>query len=130
MSETRERLGRLLVAELGECCEDDVEARLDELERLRAAATAPPTDRRALSTLGDATRFRLARALDAVGEPLCVCELGGVVDVSPSAVSHALGDLADAGLATPDRRGKWRYYEATERTSALLATLGATREVA
>jgi DNA-binding transcriptional ArsR family regulator len=132
MSETRDRLGRLLTDELGECCEGDVDDRLTELESLREAAFADglARDRTALSTLGDGTRYRLARLLDAAEGSLCVCELEPLVDVSASAVSHALSDLVDAGLATREKQGKWRYYEATPRASALLATLDETREVA
>jgi DNA-binding transcriptional ArsR family regulator len=51
-----------------------------------------------------------------------------VVDVSDSAVSHALADLLDADLVTRRKHGTWRYYEATERARALLAALDATRE--
>ncbi|MFB6269878.1 MAG: winged helix-turn-helix domain-containing protein, partial [Halobacterium sp.] len=44
----------------------------------------------------------------------CVCELEALVDVSESAVSHALADLVDAGLATRRKDGNWRYYDATD----------------
>jgi DNA-binding transcriptional ArsR family regulator len=36
------------------------------------------------------------------------------VDVSESAVSHALSDLEDAGLVTRRKDGNWRYYDATD----------------
>jgi len=132
MSETRDRLQRLLTAELGECCESDVQNRLEELDALQRAAATDGTarDRAALSTLGDETRYRLARLLDAADGPLCVCEFEPLVDVSESAISHALSDLVDSGLATREKDGRWRYYEATERTSAVLTAMDETRGVA
>jgi DNA-binding transcriptional ArsR family regulator len=109
-----------------------VQKRLEALDELRAAAETEEVarDRSALATLGDGTRYRLARLLDAADEPLCVCELEPLVDVGESAVSHALSDLVDSGLATREKDGRWRYYEATARTSAVLAALDETRGVA
>lgn len=132
MSEPRQRLHRLLRAELGECCNSDVEQRLDELETLRETAVTNglARDRAAMSALGDETRYRLARLLDAADDTLCVCELEPLVDVSESAVSHALSDLVDAGLASRRKDGRWRYYESTPRTSAILRALDDTRGVA
>ena len=43
-------------------------------------------------------------------------------------MSHALSDLTEAGLVTRRKNGTWRYYEATERATALLAALDRTRE--
>ena len=132
MSETRQRLQRLLTEELGECCDSDVQDRLDELDRLRDGVFTDglARDRAALSTLGDETRYRLARLLDAADGSLCVCELEPLVDVSESAVSHALTDLVDAGLATREKEGRWRYYAATERATAVLTAMDETRGVA
>lgn len=132
MSESHDRLQRLLTAELGTCCNGDVDDRLDELDSLRERAFTDrlARDRAAMSTLGDETRYRLARLLDAADDALCVCELEPLVDVSESAVSHALSDLVDAGLATREKNGRWRYYEATSRTAAVLGALDETRGVA
>jgi DNA-binding transcriptional ArsR family regulator len=122
------RLRRLLDDQLGECCEADVEARLDELEGLAAAVPEPPErDLAALSALSDDTRYRIARYLAAADGELCVCEFAPLLDVSDSAVSHALSDLAEAGLATRRKEGQWRYYDATERAERLLAALDETR---
>ncbi|MEF8838935.1 MAG: metalloregulator ArsR/SmtB family transcription factor [Haloarculaceae archaeon] len=123
------RLERLIARQLGECCKGDVEARLELLSACaeRAAQTAD-TDVATLGTLGDETRYRLARILVAADRELCVCELEPVVDVSESAVSHALSDLRDAGLVTRRKDGTWRYYAATDRAEALLAALDARRE--
>jgi DNA-binding transcriptional ArsR family regulator len=59
---------------------------------------------------------------------MCVCEINPIVDVSDSAISHALSDLREAGLVTRRKDGTWRYYEATERAKALLAALDETQE--
>lgn len=128
MNRTRDRVRRLLEDELGECCEADVDNRLSTLESL-AAETEPvvASDSQVLKTLGNETRLRLVRYLDATDRELCVCELETLADVSESAVSHALSDLTDVGLVTREKRGKWRYYDVTERASAILSTLDDTR---
>jgi len=128
MSSETERLRRLLAEQLGECCGADIQSRLDELQSLTAAVPdGAARDRDALGTLSDDTRYRLARLLVAADDPLCVCEFTPLVDVSESAISHALSDLTEAGLATREKDGQWRYYSPTERTERLLATLDDTR---
>lgn len=81
----------------------------------------------ALRTLGSDTRYRIVRLLAAAGEELCVCEISPRVEVSDSAVSHALSDLADAGLVTRRKEGTWRYYRPTDRAVRLIEALDATR---
>ena len=132
MAQSIERLERLIADEVGDCCAGDVDERLAELDALAARAGTDRTDRvdtdaRALSVLGNDTRYAIARLLAAAEGDLCVCELSPLVDVSESAVSHALSDLTDAGLAVRRKEGKWRYYAATERTRAVLDALDATR---
>lgn len=129
MSQGSERLERLIEAELGECCDGDVEERIDTLTQY-ATDTPSETDAdlTALRTLGNETRFLIARLLDTADQELCVCEITPVVDVSESAISHALSDLAESGLVSRRKEGNWRYYEATERASALLDAVNATRE--
>jgi len=127
MAQERSRLRRLVADEVGECCEADVEQRLDDLEALAdAVPDRPESDLRALKALGDGTRHELARLLAAAEGELCVCELAPLVDVSDSAVSHALSDLSEAGLVTRRKAGTWRYYDATDRARALLSALDAT----
>lgn len=130
MATDSERLERLIAAEVGECCDGDVD---DRVATLREYATATPdeatADRTALQTLGDETRHAIARLLAEANRDLCVCELSPVVDVSDSAISHALSDLRDAGLVTRRKEGHWRYYGATERAEALLDALDDTRDV-
>ncbi len=127
MSET-ERIERLITEESGQCCAADVEERLDTLREYRSSvADDYATDLDALKTLGNDTRYGIVRLLTAAGRELCVCEIDPVVDVSDSAISHALSDLREAGLVTRRKDGTWRYYEATDRAEALLAALDDTR---
>ncbi|MFC7199781.1 ArsR/SmtB family transcription factor [Halospeciosus flavus] len=130
MSQSTERLERLLTDELGECCAADVEARLDELDTLSddAAGSSFDDDCGVFSTLGNETRSRIARILVGADDELCVCELEPLFDVSTSALSHALGDLVDAGLVTRRKEGNWRYYRSTERAERLFAVLDETRD--
>ena len=128
MAQDTTRLRRLIADEIGECCDADVAARLDELEAL--AASTPEdvaADLDALSTLGDGTRHRIVRLLAAAEGELCVCEFSPLLDVSESAVSHALSDLTDAGLLTRRKEGTWRYYRTTDRADRLVDALDATR---
>ncbi|WP_435101063.1 ArsR/SmtB family transcription factor [Halarchaeum sp. P4] len=127
MAESTARLRSLLRDELGECCEADVEQRLEELDGLADAAFADDAARPVFAVLGNETRYRLVRALAVADDELCVCELDPFVDVSESAVSHALSDLVDAGLVTRRKDGNWRYYTATDLAETLLET--ADREV-
>lgn len=128
MAQSTDRLRRLITDELGECCDADVERRLDELDTLERDATTDriDADLRTLSTLGNETRYRIARLFVTADEQLCVCELSPLFDVSESAISHALSDLTDAGLLSRERQGKWRYYESTERAEGLLDALDET----
>jgi DNA-binding transcriptional ArsR family regulator len=127
MAET-ERLRRLIADEVGECCDGDVASRMERLEELTGAIPAEyDGDLDALGALSDDTRYRLVRVLAAAGGELCVCEVTPLVDVSDSAVSHALSDLADAGLVSRRKDGQWRYYESTDRAERLVAALDATR---
>lgn len=121
MSDTEPRLRRRIESAVGECCDADVRQRLAELDDLAASATGDDGARDAFSALGNETRHRLTRILSAAEGELCVCELEPVVDVSESAVSHALADLVDAGLATRRKDGNWRYYDSTALADDLLA---------
>ncbi|WP_415382741.1 ArsR/SmtB family transcription factor [Halosimplex sp. TS25] len=125
MAQGTERLRRYLDDELGECRNEDVERRLDELGTLEAALGAAQVDAEldVLSALANETRYTLVRVLVAAGEELCVCELNAVVDVSESGLSHALSALVEAGLVTDRKDGRWKKYRATNRAVALVTVL-------
>ena len=133
MSSSTDRLRNLVESELGESSEEDVQARIDELDELEAGID---DDRfrehlEVLSTLAGDTRFRIVRLLAAADGDLAICELSPLVDVSYVSVSRALGELAEVGLVEGRKEGRWQYYETTERAEQLLAALetgGATEQ--
>lgn len=128
MSQQTERLERLIADELGECCDGDVEQRLDTLRNYQSDGPSnPDADLTALKTLGNDTRHTIVRLMDAADRELCVCEITAIVDISDSAISHALSDLQDAGLVTRRKDGTWRYYNVTDRAEALIGALEETR---
>ncbi|ADJ14747.1 ArsR/SmtB family transcription factor [Halalkalicoccus jeotgali] len=129
MAEATSRIERYLADELGECRSEDLQKRLDELDELDALVDeeALSTDVGALAALGNETRYRLVRLLVEADSELCVCELTPLMDVSDSAVSHALAKLVDTDLVTKRKDGRWRKYRATPRASALLVVLDGTR---
>lgn len=125
MSKATERLHRYLEDELGECCDEDVDHRLEELDTLVAALGTERAEAEldVLSALGNETRYTLVRVLVAAGEELCVCELNAVVDVTESGLSHALSKLVDAGLVEGYKEGRWKKYRATNRAVTLVTVL-------
>lgn len=120
MDQDTEQLRRQRTDEGESCCTVSVADQRPEVVQRDLAV---------LKTLGDETRYTLVRTLVDAGEELCVCELAPLVDVSDSAVSHALSDLVDAGLLARRKEGTWRHYRPTERAEELLGALEATREV-
>lgn len=122
MAESTRRLHHLLEDKLGACREEDVKRRLDEIHHLATEVFTDDAIRQPFSVLGNDTRYRLARALSAANEELCVCELEPLVGVSESAVSHALSDLVEANLATRRKDGNWRYYRSTPLADSLFET--------
>ena len=122
---TTDRLERLIVDECGSCCDGDVDALIADLNavRDRARTDRTPTAAALFDALSAETRLDIVRLLVAAEDELCVCELEPLVDVSDSAVSHALSTLTDAGLVERRKEGRWRYYRPTERAAALLAAV-------
>ena len=125
MATASDRLRRYLDDELGECRDEDVERRLQELGTLESALGTARVDAEldVLSALANETRYTLVRVLVAAAEELCVCELNAVVDVSESGLSHALSDLVDAGLLEGRKDGRWKKYRATNRAVALVTVI-------
>jgi len=128
MSST-DRLRRYVTDECGSCTDEDLSQRLAELEELNAATgeSELEADVELLSALANETRYTIVRLLHTADDELCVCEISPLLDVSDSAISHALSRLTDAGLVTRRKDGKWRKYEATARANALLVALDGSR---
>ncbi|MBB2912629.1 DNA-binding transcriptional ArsR family regulator [Streptosporangium becharense] len=72
--------------------------------------------------LGDPTRARLLYALLEAGE-LCVCDLTETVEVSDTAVSHALRLLRTAGIVASRRAGRMIYYRLADAHVRMLLDL-------
>ncbi|RAW46199.1 ArsR family transcriptional regulator [Halorubrum sp. 48-1-W] len=128
MSST-DRLQRYVAAEYGSCTDEELSERLAELEELNEGIDGSDleSDVELLSALGNETRYEIVRMLHTADDELCVCELSPLLDVSESAISHALSKLTDAGLVTRRKAGKWRMYRATPRANAVLAALDGSR---
>ena len=126
-----DRLQRYLSDERGSCTSDALQERLEELEELDAAVGGPDleADVDLLSALSNETRYKIVRILHTADEELCVCEFAPLLDVSDSAISHALSQLTEAGLLTRRKDGKWRKYEATNRATAMLIALDGSRSI-
>ncbi|MFB6130696.1 MAG: ArsR/SmtB family transcription factor [Salinigranum sp.] len=118
------RMRRLVADRLGDCCDADVERRIEALASIdRTARGDVDDDVAALAALSSETRYRIVRLLLGADEELCVCEFEPVFDVSASAISHALSRLAEADLVSRRKEGRWRYYRATDRAARLVAAL-------
>jgi ArsR family transcriptional regulator len=99
------------------CCPSVLVDALDEGEALELA--------RGFAALADPVRLRLLSMLaSAPSGETCVCDLVEPVGKSQPTVSHHLKVLADAGLVTGEKRGRWVWYAvAPERLETLRATL-------
>ncbi|KTG07731.1 ArsR family transcriptional regulator [Haloprofundus marisrubri] len=126
-----DRLQRYLSDERGSCTSDALQERLEELEELDAAVGGPDleADVDLLSALSNETRYKIVRILHTADEELCVCEFAPLLDVSDSAISHALSQLTEVGLLTRRKDGKWRKYKATNRATAILVALDGSRSI-
>jgi ArsR family transcriptional regulator len=64
-----------------------------------------------LKAVADPARLRLLSLL--MGAPTgeaCTCDLVEPLGLSQPTVTHHLRRLAEAGIVTGDRRGRWTYY--------------------
>jgi ArsR family transcriptional regulator, arsenate/arsenite/antimonite-responsive transcriptional repressor len=105
------------------CC---VPLATDGMSTEDAAATA-----KLFKALADPHRVRVLNTLAVSGEPVCVCDLIGVLGVSQPTVSFHMKKLVDAGLLDREQRGVWAYYslreDAVDRLRGVLALEGAAR---
>lgn len=100
------------------CCstvpERSIEGRDDEVEIFAA--------------LANTTRYGAVRLLVAADSEVCACDLAPPLDVTQSAISHALSRLFDAGLVERRKQGRWRYYRATPIAEELIDRIDAHQE--
>src|SRR5215211_5025927 len=100
------------------CCPPVLGGALDEAEAIDLAA--------AFKVLADPVRLRLLSLIAAAPEgSACSCDLEEPVGKSQPTVSHHLAVLADAGLITKERVGRWVYCAVVpERLAVLRDALG------
>ncbi len=98
-----------------ECCPSVLAAPLDETEAEQMA--------RGFAALADPVRLRLLSMIAAEDE-VCSCNLLEPSGKSQPTVSHHTKTLAEAGLITGEKRGRWVYWRVVpEAVAALRATL-------
>lgn len=86
--------------EAADCCPPLLAAPLSEQEAEQLAA--------GFKALADPVRLRLLSLIAAAPDgTACSCDLEGPVGKSQSTVSHHLSILADAGLVTKEKLGRW-----------------------
>ena len=75
--------------------------------------------------LADPARVRVLNLLAASGEPVCVCHLTDLLELSQPTVSFHMKKLVDAGLLDREQCGVWAYYslrdDARRRLSSILS---------
>jgi len=74
-----------------------------------------------LKALSDATRLRLVLLL--MERDLCVCELGFILKMEQSRISHQLRVLRDADLVEDVREGRWMIYRIPGEARGLLEAI-------
>jgi ArsR family transcriptional regulator len=98
------------------CCTPLTEAPFSQREAEQAAPV--------LAALADPIRLRLLSIVAAEGE-VCSCNLEGPLGKSQPTISHHTRILADAGLITGERRGKWTWWRVVpERLEDMRRLLG------
>lgn len=123
-----DRLRRLVAAEEGDDSDEALEGRLTDLNDLDTrASTGVDADLAILNALANPTRYHVVRLLVEDGE-LTVGELDAIVEVSQSAISHALSDLVETGLVDRRRDGTRRYYRSTDLSERVVEVLGELRD--
>lgn len=108
---------RISVVQLddGVCCAPLLAAPLDDGDAVELA--------KVFAALADPVRLRLLSLVAAAGE-VCSCDLEDPLGKSQPTVSHHTKALADAGLLTGEKRGRWVMWRVVpERLAALRAAL-------
>lgn len=97
------------------CCSSVLAAPLPERDAVELA--------HAFAALADPVRLRLLSLVAAAGE-VCSCDLEGPLGKSQPTISHHTKALAEAGLITGEKRGRWMWWRIVpERLADLRATL-------
>jgi ArsR family transcriptional regulator len=76
------------------------------------------------AALADPVRLRLL-SLIANADEVCSCDLLDVLGKSQPTISHHTKTLADAGLITGERQGRWVYWRVVpDKVEAIRRALG------
>lgn len=112
------------ITTIDECCPQVLVAPLDAAEADLLAA--------GFKALADPVRLRLLSLIASAPDgTACSCDLEGPVNKSQPTVSHHLSLLADAGLITKEKVGRWVYCTIVpDRIDALRSALGGARQSA
>lgn len=112
---TRQAL-KVAPLEINLCCSSVTETPLDEEEAIELAGV--------LAAMADPVRLRLLSLVAAQGE-VCSCDLQEPLGRSQPTVSHHTRILAEAGLITGEKRGKWTWWSVEpDRLAAVRRALG------
>jgi len=107
---------RVLLPVTDTCCPSVLESTLDEGDAVELA--------RAFAALGDPVRLRVLNLVATAGE-ICSCDLLEPLGKAQPTISHHTKALADAGLITGEKRGRWVWWSVVpERLDAIRAALG------
>lgn len=97
------------------CCTPLLESALSEVDAAELART--------LGALADPVRLRLLSLIAEAGE-CCSCDLEEPLGRSQPTVSHHTKALAEAGLITGEKRGRWVWWRVVpDRLDAVAAAL-------
>ena len=99
------------------CCSSTVAVPLDDVEAVDLART--------YAALADPVRLKLLSLIATAGE-LCSCDLLEPLAKSQPTVSHHTKILAEAGLITGDKRGRWVYWSVEPTRSAFVGQVLST----
>lgn len=113
---TRQASRKPTGAEADLCCSSLLESPLAEGEAVELAQV--------FAAMGDPVRLRLLSLVASEGE-VCSCDLERPLRRSQPTISHHTRILAEAGLITGEKRGKWTWWRiAPDRVEAVRRTLG------
>jgi DNA-binding transcriptional ArsR family regulator len=123
MVDVTPRLAQYVEAQDTICC-PTLDEQVETLEALESSVSEDALDDEMalLAVLADETRYRILRVL-LESDERCVCELDALLEVSDSAISHAMRRLVEAGLADRRKEGRWRIYRATDRAARLVGAV-------
>jgi ArsR family transcriptional regulator len=93
---------------------------LEEIPKRIPLAEEIKNGSKVFKALSDPLRLRIAYILEV--QPLCVCCIRELVDISDSKLSYHLSQLKEAGLIEGRQEKNWIIYRTTQTGSNVLKT--------